>query len=121
MSWDQLVMRNVYQEIVLEEALDFGEVFHAGEGLAGCWGQGDVGDHDAGFVVVGDGVFGELTDLTDTELLVGEEFDPDGAAVGDGIGVGFGCGRRVLLEHGVAGTSGELKLGAADLGTFVSL
>ena len=69
--------------------------------------------HDAGLVVVGDGVLGKLTDLTDTELLIGEEFDPDGAAVGDRIRIGIGSWRRKFLQHRIARSGRELELSSA--------
>lgn len=95
---------DVDEQVVLEEALDLGEVLDADERLARGGGERYVGDHDTGLVVVGDGVLGELTNLTNTELFIGEELDPDGAAVGGRIGVGLGSGRSKLPEHGVAGS-----------------
>lgn len=97
-------MGDVDEQVVLEEAFDLGEVLDADKGLARGGGERYVGDHDTGLVVVGDGVLGELTNLTDTELFVGEELDPDGAAVGGGIGVGLGSRRSELPEHCVAGS-----------------
>lgn len=99
----ELVVGNVDEQVVLEEALNLGEVLDRSERLAGGRGQGDVGDHDARLVVVGNGVLGKLADLGDAKLLVGEELDPDGAAVGRRVRVGLGRGRGVLAEHGVAG------------------
>lgn len=110
----EFVVGDVDEQVVLEEALDLGEVLDAGERLAGGGGQRNVRHHDTGLVVVRDGVLGELTDLSDTKLLVGEEFDPDGAAVGHGIRVGLCGGRRVLSQHRLAGTGRELELAAAE-------
>lgn len=109
----QLVVRNVDQQVVLEEALNLGEVLHGGEGLASGGREGHGGHHDSRLVVVGDCVLCKVADLRDTELLVGQELDPDGAAVGHGVWVGGCGGRGVLAEHGVAWAGGELEFGAA--------
>lgn len=109
----ELVVGDVDEQVVLEEALNLGEVLDAGEGLAGGGRQGHVGDHDARLVIVGDCVLCKLADLADAELLVRQELDPDGAAVGHGVRVGGCGGRGVFAEHGVAGTGGELEFGAA--------
>lgn len=113
MLGDQLVVGNIDKQVVLEETLDLGEGLDAGERLAGGGRQGNVGDHDARLVVVRDDVRRELADLAHAERLVGEELDPDGAAVRDWVGlVGRGWGGE-LSQHGLAGTGGELKLCAA--------
>lgn len=109
----ELVVGDVDEEVVLEEALNLGEVLDRGERLAGGGGEGHVGDHDARLVVVGDGVLGKLADLGHAKLLVGEELDPDGAAVGGRVRVGVGGGRGVLAHHRVGRAGGELKLAAA--------
>lgn len=98
-SRDKLVMGNVHEQIILEEALNLGEVLDAGEGLAGGGGEGLVCDHDAGSVVVGDDILCEAADLLDTEGFLGEELDPDGAAVGGWVGVSGGGWRCVTAEH----------------------
>lgn len=97
MPGHKLVVSNVDQEIVLEKALNLGEILDAGEGLARRGGEGHVGDHYARLVVVGDGVLCKGADLADTELLVLQELDPDGTAVGDGVWVGR-SGRGVCLR-----------------------
>lgn len=104
----ELVVGDVDEEVVLQEAFDLGEVLHAGERLAGGGGEGHVRDHDAGLVVVGDGVLGKVADLGDAEGLVLEELDPDGAAVGRRVRVG--CRRRgcMLSEHRGGRAGGEL-------------
>ena len=68
-----------------------------------------MGDDDAGFVVVLEDVLGEFADFCDAEFVVGEKLDPDGAAVGDGVGIGFGCGWCIFSEHGFARSGRELK------------
>lgn len=87
MAGHKLVVSNVDKKVVLEEAFDLGEVLDAGKRLAGGGGQGHVGDHDARLVVVRDGVLCKLADLGDSKLLVGQELDPDRAAVGNRVGV----------------------------------
>lgn len=72
-----------------------------------------MGDHDARLVVVADDVLGKSTDLGNAKGLVGEELDPDGAAVGHRVGLVGRRGRGELSEHGVAGTRRELEFGAA--------
>lgn len=114
MAGHELVVGDVDQQVLLEEALDLGQVLDGGEGLACRGGQGAVGDHDSRLVLVGDDVLGEVADLTDAEGRVAEELDPDGAAVGGGIGVGVGLWGGVFSEHGVAGASRELELAATD-------
>lgn len=84
---DELVVGDVDEEVLLEEAFDAGKVLDGHEALAGRGGQGGVGDHDAGLVVVADDVGQELADAGHAEGLVGDELDPDGAHVGDGFGV----------------------------------
>ena len=93
------MVRNVDEQVVFEEALNLGEVLDGDERLARGGGEGHVRDHDARLVVVCDCVFGELADLRDAELLVGEELDPDWAAVWRWVGVGFCCWRGVFAEH----------------------
>ena len=51
-------------------------------------------------------------DLFDAELSVRTEFYPDGADVGDGIGVG-GCGKgSVFVVHGLGGAGREIHASA---------
>jgi hypothetical protein len=116
----QLVVSNVDQQVVLEEALNLGQVLDRGERLAGGGRQGHGGHHDARLVVVGDCVLCKVADLRDAKLLVRQKLDPDGAAVGHGVGVGGCGGRSVFAEHGVAGTGGELKFGAAVFGCMLA-
>ena len=73
-----------------------------------------MSDHDAGLVIVCDGVLGESANLGNTKRLVGEEFNPDRTAVGRGIRVGICSWRSILAQHGVAGAGRELKLAAAE-------
>lgn len=112
----ELVVGNVDEQVVLEEALNLGEVLDGRERFAGRGGEGDVRDHDARLVVVGDGVLCELANLGHAKLLVGQELDPDGTAVGDGVGVGVGRGRRVLAEHRLGRAGRELQLSTAVKG-----
>lgn len=109
----ELVVGDVDEQVILEEALNLGEVLDRGERLARGGRQRHVRHHDTRLVVVGDGVLGKLPDLRDAKLLVGEELDPDGAAVGHGVRVGVGGGGSVLAQHGVGRAGGELKLAAA--------
>lgn len=101
---NKLVVGNVYEQVILEEALNLGQGLYTGERLAGGGRKGNVGDHDASLVVVGDDVRRELADLAHAERLVGEELDPDGAAVWHWVGlVGSRWGGE-LSQHGFAGT-----------------
>lgn len=116
----QLVVRNVDQQVVLEEALNLGQALDGSKRLAGGGRQRHGGHHDARLVVVGDCVLCKVADLRDAKLLVGQELDPDGAAVGHGVGVGGCDGRGVFAEHGVAWTGGELEFGAAVFGCMLA-
>lgn len=113
MLGNQEVVGDVDEEVVFEEALELGYVFEAGEALARGGRESHVCYHDACLVVAGDDVSCEITDLLHAKRLVGEELDPDGTAVGDGFGVGLGCGWGVFLEHRVAGARGEVEFCSA--------
>ena len=66
--------------------------------------------------VLGD-VVGEGAHLLDADAGVGGEFDPDGADLGLGGGVGFGGYGGVFGDHGVGGAEGGVHfLAAGGLG-----
>lgn len=106
----ELVVGDVDEEVGLEEALNLGEALDGLEGLAGGGGEGRVRDHDARLVAVGDDVARELADLAHAKVGLGEELDPDGAAVGRRVRVGGRLGGQALAQHGFARVGGELKL-----------
>lgn len=96
----QLVVRDVDEQVVLQEALNLGQALEAGERLARRGRQGHVGDHDAALEVVVHHVLCEVADLRDAKRVGVEELDVDGPAIGRRVGVGLGRGRRGLAEHG---------------------
>lgn len=110
----ELVVGNVDQQVFLQEALDLGVLRGDGHDLAGLGRKGDGGDEDAGFELVVGAVGDELLhDGHADGALFGAELDPDGAAFGNGVGVG-GRGRGgELFNHGFRGAGGKLELGAA--------
>ena len=105
--------RDIDNEILLEEAFAgraVTDLLRRGESLARGGGERVVRDHDAAFVLVGVDVADERGDFFDAELVLGEELYPDGAAVGDGAGVGWRWRGRVFDQHVVAGAGRELHL-----------
>lgn len=95
----QLMPRDVDQQVLFLEVLA-DAARHAGQEADGGGGDGDLGDEDAGVVVLFVDEVVELADLLGADARgVGAEFDEDGAAVGLGLGVGFGWAGGVFGEH----------------------
>jgi len=108
------MMRDVNQQVLLNEALDSRLGRNGRDDLECSRGDIDVGDQDAGVEAVGGQVLGEGAHLLDSHAGVRQELDPDHADVWAG-GVGV-CGCRwvgVSDHHGIRGAGGELHLLAA--------
>lgn len=116
----ELVVRDVDEQIRLEEALDLGVGLDALECLARRGRERDGRHHDAKLVVVVNKKRRELADLRDTELLLVEELNPDGTDLGRRRLLHLAGGRvllgrgSVLANHGLARARGELQAVAVD-------
>lgn len=102
------VVRDVDQQVLLEEALDLRVLLGDGDDLARLRRQRLRRDEDAGLVILRRAERHELFDHADADRrLLRAELDEDGAGLGDGGRV-RGCGGgRVLLDHGLRGARGE--------------
>lgn len=120
MRGDQIVVGDVDEQVLEQEALERGEGAGGVDALARLRRQGADGDHDASLVTVGVHVGCETLDLFDTHGVLHHELYPDTSAFWFGIRVG-GCGRRgVFLHHQFGGTGGKGELGAAVCHILVS-
>ncbi len=108
---DQFVVRNVDEQILLQEALDVRVRDGRSYYLAGLGAERHLGDEDSGLEVLRAAVLDELLDDADADrpcLLA--ELHPQRACFGRRLGI---AGRRrwgELFDHGLAGTRRELHL-----------
>lgn len=114
MCRNQLVMRDVNQQVLLNEALDSCLGRNRRDDLERSGSDVDVGDQDTGVKVIRRQVLSEGAHLLDTHAGVWKKLHPDGSDVWGGrIGV-CGCDRIGISDnHGIRGASGELHLSAA--------
>lgn len=110
---DELVLGYVDEQILLEEPLDGGPLGELGDLLLGGSGDGDMGDEDAGLVVLVGAEAAELAHLLGSQVVLVEELDPDGANVGLRIGILRRSGRGEFLDHLGTWSRRELQFGAA--------
>jgi hypothetical protein len=118
MFWNQLVLGDVDQKILLDkhlhtalgsvaQALDTAQKSesHARHGLNG--------NHDARVKLSVDQVIHVVAQLLQAGVFVAVKLDPDGADGGLGVGILLRRGRRVLDEHLFAGLAGKVEARAA--------
>jgi hypothetical protein len=101
----QLMLSNVDQQIFLQEDLDGTLLLDSSEAFEGGGGRGIDADHDAGVVVAVLDTVNERLRLLDTDRRVGEELDPDRAAVGGRAGFE----RGVNFKHTLRGVGRETE------------
>lgn len=111
-------MRNIHQQILLLERLNDGRE-HDGDDFERGGRDGGLRDEDARVEFVLGDVVREGAHLLDADAGVGGEFDPDGADLGLGGGLGFGGYGGVFGDHGVRGAEGGVHFLAA--GRWVSV
>lgn len=81
MGWDQLVVCDVDEQILLKEALDPGLGGDGWDNLHGSWSDMNVGDEDTGVEVSAGECLRKCSHLLDTDVGIGKELDVDGADV----------------------------------------
>ena len=106
------MVRDVDEQILLLERLDDGRQDDRDD-LERGGRDGGLGDEDTGVELVLGDVLREGAHLLDADAGIGGEFDPDGADLGEGRGVGFGGQGGVFGQHGVGGAEGGVHLFAA--------
>ena len=109
MARHELVVRDVDEQVLLDEALELGVALGDGDKLARRGGQRDARDEDPDAGVLAHDGLDEVFDLGHAHVVGGDELHEDGAAVGFGVGVFGGSGGCEFADHGVAGTGGELE------------
>ena len=75
------MVRNIDQQILLQEALDSSLRRNGWDNLHGGWSDVNVGNEDAGVEVPGGQGLGEGAHLLDADVGVGKELNVDGADV----------------------------------------
>jgi hypothetical protein len=114
MLGNQLMMCNINQQVLLDEALDPRLRRDSRDNLERSWGNANTRDEDTGVKVAGSEMLGESAHLLDSYRRVGQEFHPNCADIwGGGIRIAGRDGVRVFLHHSVAGASGEAHSFAA--------
>lgn len=106
---DEVVVGDVDQQVLEQEALDLGVGGGGADGLARLRGQRADGNHNTGAEVARRHGLHELLDLLDAHVVLGHELDVDLAALGIGVRVrrrGRWCG---FPDHLLAWAGGELK------------
>lgn len=94
------MVRNIDQQILLQEALNSSLGRDGRDNLHGGWSDVNVGDEDSGVKVAGGEGLGEGAHLLDADVGVGQELDVDGADVWLWrVWVRGGGWRGVFLNH----------------------
>lgn len=115
---DQLVARDVDQQIALAERLDDCRQ-NAGDDFERGAGDAARGDEDARVEVLLYNVVGKRAHLLDAHIAVAAELDPHRPDGGLRVGIA-GCGRvGVLAEHGFGGARGEVHERSVRRAVFV--